>query len=72
MDIVKREITNGLIKFPSLMLGDSRLDHLVAKENNIDFLFVSQWTDFQEYESYCKKFSIKVIKSVDEIRKIFN
>ena len=72
IDIVKREISSGLIKFPALMLGDSRLDHLVAKENNIDFLFVSQWTDFQEYESYCKKFSIKVIKSVDEITKIFN
>jgi len=72
MDIVKREISNGLIKFPALMLGDSKLDHLVAKENNIEFLFVYQWTDFKEYEDYCKNNSIKAIKSVHEVGKILN
>ena len=72
MDIVKKEISNGLIKFPALMLGDSKLDHLVAKENNIDFLFVYQWTDFEEYEAYCKNNSIRAIKSVEEMGKILN
>ena len=54
------------------MLGDSKLDHLVAKENNIDFLFVYQWTDFEEYEAYCQNNSIKAIKSVGEMGKILN
>tara|TARA_Y100000991_G_scaffold73895_1_gene55606 strand:- start:970 stop:1644 length:675 start_codon:yes stop_codon:yes gene_type:complete len=71
IDIIKREITNGLIKPPALMMGDSKLDHLVAKSSDIDFLFVSQWTDFKEYESYCRINSIQIIRSVYELIKIF-
>ena len=46
-EIIKREIANGIIQFPALMLGDSKLDHIAAKSNNIDFLFVYKWTDFK-------------------------
>ncbi len=65
--IIQREIMNKKIKFPALMFGDSKLDYEVAKENDIEFLFVTQWTDFKEYESYCKENTIKTVKSVSEI-----
>ena len=51
-EIIKREIANGIIQFPSLMLGDSKLDHIAAKSSNIDFLFVYKWTDFKSYNDY--------------------
>jgi phosphoglycolate phosphatase-like HAD superfamily hydrolase len=71
IDIIKREISNGLIKFPALMLGDSKLDYLTAKSSDIDFLFVYEWTDFKDYDSYCKINSIQIIRSVCEVIKIF-
>ena len=72
IDIIKREIANGIIKLPALMLGDSKLDHIAAKSNNIDFLFVYKWTDFKSYKDYCIFNSIKTIGSVSEIKKFFN
>ena len=71
IDIIKREIYNGIIKFPALMLGDSKLDHIAAKSCNIDFLFVYKWTDFISYDDYCNCNSIKTIGSVSEIKKFF-
>ena len=72
IDIIKREIANGMIKFPALMLGDSKLDHIAAKSNNIDFLFVYKWTDFKSYKDYCISNSIKTIGSVSDIKIFFN
>ena len=71
IDILKREIANGIIKFPALMIGDSKLDHIAAKSNNIDFLFVYKWTDFKSYNDYCICNSIKTIESVSDIKDFF-
>ena len=71
IDIIKREICNGIIKFPALMLGDSKLDHIAAKSNNIDFLFVYKWTDFNSFNDYCFCNSIKTIESVSDIKQLF-
>ena len=65
--IIQREIHNKTIKFPALMFGDSKLDFVVAKANDIDFLFVTQWTDFEDYESYCIENTIETIYSLSEI-----
>ncbi len=65
--ILRREIANGCIKQPSLFIGDSRLDHEVSSENGLDFVFVSEWTDFEDYELYCQKNSILVINSIFEL-----
>ena len=72
IDIIKREIANGIIKLPALMLGDSKIDHIAAKSNNIDFLFVYNWTDYKSYKDYCICNSIKTIGSVSDIEKIFD
>ncbi len=67
MEILKRELAKGTIKQPALMLGDSKLDHIAANKNNIDFIFVSNWTDFKEYEAYCEINKIKKISSISEL-----
>ena len=71
IDILKREINRGYINYPALFLGDSKLDHTVAKSLNIDFLFVTNWTDFKGYQDYCKCNSIDTISSVSELINIF-
>ena len=71
IDIVKRIIKEGLINYPALFLGDSKLDYIVAKNLNIDFLFVTDWTDFKDFNYYCKTNSINKINSVSDLIRIF-
>ena len=54
--MTKDEILNFLIKenkleFPALFLGDSMYDHKAANRANIDFLFVSEWSDFKGWKN---------------------
>ena len=65
--IIKREIANGKIKFPALMFGDSKLDYNVAKLNNIDFLFVTQWTDLKNSKTFCEENLIPTVSYVSDI-----
>ena len=40
IDIIKREEKLGLINYPAIFLGDSKIDYLVAKYLNYDFYHV--------------------------------
>ena len=71
IDIIQREERNGLINYPAIFLGDSKVDYLVAKNLNIDFLFVTQWTEFMEFKTFCRENSIKMINSVSNLISIF-
>jgi phosphoglycolate phosphatase-like HAD superfamily hydrolase len=68
----KDEILNSLIKenkleFPALFLGDSMYDHKAAYRANIDFLFVSEWSDFKGWKNYCNENKILSIKSLHDL-----
>ena len=65
--IIKREKNNKNILTPSLYLGDSKLDYIVSNSNNLDFIFVSDWTEFKEYKSYFYKKSIKSINRIYDL-----
>ena len=67
INIIERELKNKNIQFPALMFGDSKLDYVVASSNNIDFIFVTQWTDLKNYKSFCKENKIFSINSLSEI-----
>ena len=61
------EIKKSKITFPSIYIGDSKYDHQCALENNIDFLFVSKWTEFKEWKKYCKINSIPTTKTLSDL-----
>ena len=70
--MTKDEILNSLIKenkleFPALFLGDSMYDHKAANRANIDFLFVSEWSDFKGWKNYCNENKILSIKSLHDL-----
>jgi phosphoglycolate phosphatase-like HAD superfamily hydrolase len=52
--IVVDLLKTGQIQGSALLLGDSRLDHEVAKAFELDFVFVSGWTEFSDSRSFCK------------------
>lgn len=52
-EILARELKYGNILLPALFLGDSRYDHQAASAADIDFAFISQWTEFNDWKNYC-------------------
>ena len=63
-EILNRLLEEENISFPALFLGDSRYDHEVSTRMDIDFLFISKWTDFNEWEEYCLQNNIKTIPTI--------
>ena len=63
-DIVQQLSNERKLHHPALFIGDSRLDHQVAEAFKIDFLFVSQWTEFDSWRPYCNEHHVKVVESL--------
>jgi phosphoglycolate phosphatase-like HAD superfamily hydrolase len=55
--ILAREIAAGTIAQPALFLGDSRYDHQAATQAGLEFLFVSNWSEVPDWQSFvsCEK-----------------
>jgi len=63
-EILVRELARGNIVQPALFLGDSRYDHIASKRAGLDFVFFSDWTDFEGWQEYCTANQIPVLKRV--------
>lgn len=50
--ILKREINNNNICYPAVYIGDSKYDYLVSKKCNLDFIFLSKWTELKDWENF--------------------
>lgn len=59
--ILARELARGSIRSPSLFLGDSRYDHMASSRAGLDFLFVSSWTDFENWEKYVSDYKLPTV-----------
>jgi len=62
--ILAREQAAGTIRNPALFLGDSRYDHQAAAAANLDFLFVSGWSEVINWQSYVDHHGIPYVKSL--------
>ena len=66
-EILSREIATGHLELPALFLGDSRYDHEAANLAGLDFIFIHEWTEFSEWQSYCKMNSISAINRISDL-----
>ena len=67
----KERIFDRLIKtnhdfYPAIYFGDSKYDYEVSKIYNIDFIFVSDWSEFHNWKEFCE------INNISSINKISN
>ena len=58
--ILARELENGNITRPALFLGDSKYDYQAAKVAELDFLFLTQWTEVKDHQTWCEENNLKV------------
>lgn len=62
--ILGREFANGNFAEPSLFIGDSKYDYVSASSMNIDFLFLSSWTEFNDWQAFVSKHEIAAMPSL--------
>lgn len=66
-DILQRELGSGNLTHPALFFGDSRYDHQAAMRAGLDFMFVSNWTDMEGWEDYCRQQGIQTLNNFSEL-----
>lgn len=62
--ILARELERGNIRMPALFLGDSRFDHQCATVAGIDFVFLSNWSEFKDWPEYFSANPVAVRESL--------
>lgn len=65
--ILSREIASGLIRQPALFLGDSRYDHEAARRAGLGFVFVSGWSEMQDWPDYVRENRIPAIGALRDL-----
>jgi len=66
-DVLAREKNNGNIVFPALFVGDSKYDHQAATGAGLDFVFLSDWTEVKDWQSYCQQHHVKVLNNISQL-----
>jgi phosphoglycolate phosphatase-like HAD superfamily hydrolase len=64
--ILSREIKNGNIQHPAIFLGDSKYDYQSAKSVSIDFTFLSNWSEINNYKIWCQQHNIPSYQSIKD------
>jgi phosphoglycolate phosphatase-like HAD superfamily hydrolase len=65
--VLARERANGNIQTPGLFLGDSKYDHEAAVAAGLDFIFLSEMTEFEGWSEYCKAHHITVVEHLRDL-----
>jgi phosphoglycolate phosphatase-like HAD superfamily hydrolase len=65
--VLAREKINGNLQFPALFIGDSKYDYEAATRAGMDFVFLSDWTEVSDWQTYCVSNNIKVLQSISSL-----
>lgn len=68
-DILSREQASANIVFPALFIGDSKYDYKAASEANIDFVFMSDWSEVTNWEQWCLDNGIQSVGKISDFYK---
>ena len=65
--ILEREINNGNIQYPAVFLGDSKYDYLASSRAGMDFVFLTKWTEVEDFKQWCDSLNLLVLLNINEI-----
>jgi phosphoglycolate phosphatase-like HAD superfamily hydrolase len=54
-EIVEKMISTGRLKYPAIYFGDSRYDYETAVKYQIDFVFMTKYTEFKDWRAFFLK-----------------
>ncbi len=67
--VLAREKANGNLQMPALFIGDSKYDHEASTNAGLDFIFVSDWTEVPDWQTYCKENDVHVENNIKALIK---
>ncbi len=62
--VLAREIASANVQLPALFIGDSRYDYEAASRAGLDFVFLSDWTEVEDWPDYCQARQIQVLPNL--------
>ena len=65
--LLKKKIKDNEIKFPAIFFGDSKVDYFAAKNANVDFIFLYEWTDLENWNEFCNINKINFAKNLGDL-----
>ncbi|ERT18523.1 HAD family hydrolase [Pseudomonas putida SJ3] len=66
-EILAREQRNSNIVSPALFIGDSKYDFKAARESNLDFLFLSDWSEVKNWQQWCHENNIYALGNISSL-----
>lgn len=66
-DIIQKQLADNNIELPALFIGDSRYDHVVASKFQLDFIFITGWSEFAQLNSYAEEYGLLKVEKIEEL-----
>ena len=66
-EVLAREKANGNLQYPALFLGDSKYDFEAATRAGLDFIFISDWTEVPNWQTYCAENNIVAVPNISQL-----
>ncbi len=67
--ILKGEFDQGLLKRPSVFVGDSRYDFECADLFKLDFVFVTKYSEMSEWRDFFLEKKVLIVDNLDDLKK---
>ena len=61
--IMSNRVTSPDIEYPAVFIGDSRYDYEVAWQFNLDFFFMTNYTEFKDWKLYFVDKDVVILKN---------
>jgi len=65
--IMSNRVRSFDLEYPAVFIGDSRYDYEIAMRFNLDFFFMTRYTEFKDWKSYFVDKRVKIIKSFNDL-----
>ena len=66
-EILHREAQAGALVMPALFIGDSKYDYQAAHAAQLDFVFMSGWSEVQNHKAWCAEHGITERVSIADL-----
>lgn len=65
--ILQCNIKSRNLSLPALFLGDSKYDYIAARKHSLDFLFLHEWTEVQNWEVFTYQNRITALPTLNDL-----
>ena len=65
--ILARELARGNIQMPAVYFGDSKYDYECAMDTGLDFVFVSGWSEVQDWQDFVAAKDLVTINRISDL-----